>query len=157
MAHREHDWVTGERGQVAEATVHGEAAWWLRLTGEKEGDGYAGIPGGMGGSEANKAELFAQPKTARRRQRRAAELWRWRKQRRKKRERWWRSGFIAEARQRGSDTRWATAHAEQEVATAGAPKSRPKAAGIGREVAPCRWSDFKLITKMPLKIIPKLL
>jgi hypothetical protein len=54
MAHREHDWVTGERGQVAEATVHGEAAWWLRLTGEKEGDGYAGIPGGMGWCERPK-------------------------------------------------------------------------------------------------------
>jgi hypothetical protein len=35
-------------------------------------------------------------------------------------------GFIAKARQRGSDTRWTTAHAEQEVVTAGAPRSGSK-------------------------------
>jgi hypothetical protein len=46
---------------------------------------------------------------------------------------------------------------KQELAVEGAPGRDSKLAGVGREVAFCHWPDFKLITKMPLEIIPKLL
>jgi hypothetical protein len=45
-------------------------------------------------------------------------------------------GLIAEARQQGSDTQLMPAHAEQEVVTAGAPRSRSKIAGDSG-----RWSS----------------
>jgi hypothetical protein len=40
-------------------------------------------------------------------------------------------GFISKARQRGSDTRWTTTHAKQEVVTAGAARSGSKITGDG--------------------------
>jgi hypothetical protein len=46
---------------------------------------------------------------------------------------------------------------KQLLAVEGAPGSRLKLAGVGREVAPCRWLNVDNITKMSLKINPKLL
>jgi hypothetical protein len=40
-------------------------------------------------------------------------------------------GFIARQEWSQGDTRWTTAHAEQEVATAGAPRSGSKITGDG--------------------------
>jgi hypothetical protein len=43
------------------------------------------------------------------------------------------------------------------LAIAGAPGSRLKVAGVGREVAPCGWMDVDIFTKMPLDNFHKLL
>jgi hypothetical protein len=46
---------------------------------------------------------------------------------------------------------------KQLLAVEGAPGNHSKLASVGREVAPCRWLNVDNITKMPLKINPKLL
>jgi hypothetical protein len=53
--------------------------------------------------------------------------------------------------QRDGDTQGELASAKQLLAVTGATGSRPKIAGVGREVAPCGWMKFAIITKMPLE------
>jgi hypothetical protein len=67
------------------------------------------------------------------------------------------AGFIAKVRQRGSDTRWMTAHAEQEVATTATPRSGSKITGDGGRWRPAVGGDFEKFTKMPLAKFYKIL
>jgi hypothetical protein len=43
------------------------------------------------------------------------------------------------------------------LAVEGAPRRHSKLAGVGREVAPCGWPKFEIITEMPLAKFFKLL
>jgi hypothetical protein len=65
--------------------------------------------------------------------------------------------YIRVTGRREGDTRIGLTMPKRPLAVAGAPRNGSKLAGVGREVAPYRWLEFGLITKMPLKIIPKLL
>jgi hypothetical protein len=90
-------------------------------------------------SEANLVDLFAWPKMARRRQRRAAKLWRRREQQRKKREMTVALGLYNRGEATGERHARLPDHREAAAGDRGAPGSRPKATGVRREVAPCRW------------------
>jgi hypothetical protein len=61
-------------------------------------------------------------------------------------------------RRRPHDDVWHVANMlKPELAVKGTPGRCSKLAGVGREVSPCCWPKFNLITKMPLLNFHKLL
>jgi hypothetical protein len=58
--------------------------------------------------------------------------------------------YIKGTGRREGDTRNGPAMPKRLLVIAGTPGSRPKVAGVGREVAPCGWMDVDIFMKMPL-------
>jgi hypothetical protein len=93
------------------------------------------------GSEVIVVEWFAWLEMTRQRRRRAVELWWWRKQRKRKTRRRRCSVFIGRRTRPQGDARHVANTPKQKMAVEGAPGSSSKLAGVGREMAPCRWLE----------------